>query len=56
MFKLDSTGKWTVLYNFTGGADGGGPAAGLVRDEAGNLYGTTSMGNANGGTVFELTF
>jgi hypothetical protein len=28
-----------VLYNFTGGADGSTPDAGLARDSAGNLYG-----------------
>src|SRR5271166_824799 len=27
---------FTVLYNFTGGADGGNPYAGLVRDASGN--------------------
>jgi uncharacterized repeat protein (TIGR03803 family) len=44
VFKLDSTGKETVLYAFTGGTDGGNPAAGLVRDKQGNLYGTTTVG------------
>jgi uncharacterized repeat protein (TIGR03803 family) len=46
---------FTVQYNFTG-ADGAGPQAGLVRDKAGNLYGTTFGGGAHSwGTVFELT-
>ncbi len=31
----------TVLYSFTGGADGGIPFGGLVFDNVGNLYGTT---------------
>jgi uncharacterized repeat protein (TIGR03803 family) len=44
VFKLDSAGKETVLYAFTGGTDGGNPAAGLVRDKKGNLYGTTTVG------------
>lgn len=44
VFKVDSTGKESVLYAFTGGADGRNPEAGLVRDAAGNLYGTTSTG------------
>jgi uncharacterized repeat protein (TIGR03803 family) len=44
VFKLDPTGKETVLHSFAGGADGGNPLAGLVRDTAGNLYGTTSYG------------
>ena len=44
VFKLDTTGTETVLYTFTGGTDGGSPMAGLVRDGAGNLYGTTNAG------------
>jgi uncharacterized repeat protein (TIGR03803 family) len=44
VFKVDSSGKETVLYSFTGGADGAYPASDLLRDEAGNLYGTTHGG------------
>ncbi len=57
IFELDKTGKETVLYNFNGDANGFGPYAGLIRDQAGNLYGTTQFSGilANGfGTVFEL--
>src|SRR5208283_5378540 len=55
VFKLDPTGKETVLYSFTGKPDGAGPYAGLVRDVQGNLYGTTDSGGANGeGTVFKV--
>jgi uncharacterized repeat protein (TIGR03803 family) len=55
VFKLDGvTHKETVLYSFSGGADGAGPS-GVVRDSAGNLYGTTNSGNpAYYGTVFKL--
>ena len=54
-FKVDASGNETVLYSFTGGADGGQPRAGLVVDSAGNLYGTTYQGGAFGlGTVFRL--
>src|SRR5271156_599823 len=52
-------GGWTekVLYSFGATAtDGITPYAGLVFDAKGNLYGTTSLGGANGlGTAFELT-
>jgi uncharacterized repeat protein (TIGR03803 family) len=41
VFKLDKTGKETVLHAFTGGADGNAPWAGVIRDSAGNVYGTT---------------
>ena len=45
-----------VLHNFGSGADGNYPPAGLIRDAAGNLYGTTLYGGAhNYGTVFELS-
>jgi uncharacterized repeat protein (TIGR03803 family) len=56
VFKVDSTGKETVLYSFTGGTkDGAYPEAGLVLDTQGNLYGTTISGGAAGnGTVFKL--
>ena len=55
MFKLDKTGKETVLYSFAGGSDGENPVAGLVWDAKGNLYGITSLGGASGyGTVFKL--
>jgi uncharacterized repeat protein (TIGR03803 family) len=55
VYKLDTTGHETVLYSFTGGADGGYPSAGVVGDSAGNLYGTTfSGGTANAGVVFRL--
>jgi uncharacterized repeat protein (TIGR03803 family) len=50
-------GSWTetVLYSFSG-ADGGIPMAGLITDQAGNLYGTTAIGGAyKHGTVFQLT-
>jgi len=44
---------FTVLYSFTGGADGGYPYDGLIQDASGNLYGTTYQGGTYGyGTVF----
>jgi uncharacterized repeat protein (TIGR03803 family) len=56
VFVVDKSGNETVLYSFTGtGGDGADPAAGLVRDSQGNLYGTTQAGGASGyGTVFML--
>ncbi len=44
-----------ILYNFTGGNDGGDPATSLVFDSAGNAYGTAVVGGDFGyGAVFEL--
>jgi uncharacterized repeat protein (TIGR03803 family) len=62
VFKLDATGQYTLLYTFTGGADGGNPLGGVIRDSAGNLYGTASVGPESGqgpclfgcGVVFKL--
>ena len=56
VYRVDPAGHYTVLYNFTGGADGGRPMAGVIGDSAGNLYGTTEQGGgASGcGVVFKL--
>jgi uncharacterized repeat protein (TIGR03803 family) len=53
-----SSGAWqvTILYQFTVSVNGGQPSGGLVRDAAGNLYGTTQLGGTHGkGVVFKLT-
>jgi uncharacterized repeat protein (TIGR03803 family) len=56
VFKLDKTGKETVLYRFMGEADSQDPQASLLRDAKGNLYGTTfDGGGSGGGTVFKLS-
>jgi uncharacterized repeat protein (TIGR03803 family) len=55
VFMVSPAGQESVLHSFTGGADGGCPAAGLIRDSAGNLYGTTFVGGAGNGVVFKLT-
>ncbi|HYM77934.1 MAG TPA: choice-of-anchor tandem repeat GloVer-containing protein [Candidatus Dormibacteraeota bacterium] len=60
VFQLSpaSAGSWAeaTTYNFTCFNDGASPQATLITDQAGNLYGTTSIGGANGaGVVFEIT-
>ncbi|MFZ0417481.1 MAG: choice-of-anchor tandem repeat GloVer-containing protein [Candidatus Sulfotelmatobacter sp.] len=65
VFKLspNADGAWTktTLHTFIGnngirGYDGSFPNGGLVFDQAGNLYGTTSDGGYYGyGSVFELS-
>ena len=56
VFKLDTTGKQTVLYTFTGGTDGGMPSSGLIRDGSGNLYGSAvSGGTYQRGVIFKVT-
>jgi hypothetical protein len=51
------TGLWkaSTLHAFQGGSDGGYPAAGLVFDASGNLYGATTGYNTLPGNVFELS-
>ncbi|MBA3914353.1 MAG: hypothetical protein H0X25_11000 [Acidobacteriales bacterium] len=53
IFRITPTGQYKVLYAFQGSPDGAQSTAGLVRDGAGNYYGTTSVGGLFGyGTVF----
>ncbi len=64
VFELSPSGSgWThtVLYNFTGAADGGEPYKGVTLDAQGNLYGTAVTGGTGAGceggcgVVFKLT-
>jgi uncharacterized repeat protein (TIGR03803 family) len=58
VFELSPVGgSWTetVLHSFAGNPDGWGPQGRLIRDPAGNLYGTTHYGGSGFGTVFELS-
>jgi uncharacterized repeat protein (TIGR03803 family) len=63
VFQLSPTSTgWeqTVLYSFTGGADGGEPYKGVTIDRHGNLYGTAVTGGSGGceggcGVVYKLT-
>ncbi|MBV9760035.1 MAG: hypothetical protein JO340_05680 [Acidobacteriaceae bacterium] len=60
VYKLAPSGQETVLYNFcslTNCADGENPGP-VIRDSAGNLYGTASNGpkqNPGNGLVYELS-
>jgi len=56
VFSLSPAGVETVLYSFTGtNGDGEYPVAGLLRDAAGDLYGTTQNGGPTGcGILFKL--
>jgi len=54
VYKVDTAGQETVLYAFTGGADGTGPGTGVIRDSSGNLYGTAGGGAGNAGVVYKL--
>jgi uncharacterized repeat protein (TIGR03803 family) len=59
VFELSPhSGGWSekVLHSFGGSGDGAEPAAGMIFDSSGNLYGTASGGGAfDGGAVFEIS-
>jgi uncharacterized repeat protein (TIGR03803 family) len=55
LFKLDASGKETVLHDFADVPDGAYPDGDLIIDNSGKLYGTTQNGGDQGfGAVFEL--
>lgn len=55
VFKVDPKGVETVLHSFRGKPDGASPYAALIRDSAGNVYGTTSSGGSfDQGAIFKL--
>lgn len=58
VYQLTPSGSgWTenTLHSFSGGNDGAHPWGGLLFDNSGNFYGTSSGGEGGYGTVFQLT-
>jgi uncharacterized repeat protein (TIGR03803 family) len=56
IFRITAAGRLQTLYSFTGGLDGGVPAARLTSDFHGNLYGSASIGGSAGnGVIFKLS-
>ncbi len=57
VYKLEASGEFTSLhsFNYNDLSDGGGSYAGVIRDSAGTLYGTTPLGGAGCcGAVYKL--
>lgn len=55
VYRIDTTGKESVLYRFTTGSDGANPNEDLL-DVGGTLYGVTEHGSSeNAGTIFSVT-
>ena len=52
IFKIDSKGTYSVLYQFTSASDGEYPNS-LVLDKAGNLYGLTYAGGSGTGCYYD---
>jgi uncharacterized repeat protein (TIGR03803 family) len=56
IFKITSTGTFTVLQNLDYYSTGGAPYGSLLRGTDGNFYGMTYQGGTNGyGTIFKIT-
>ncbi len=57
VFSITPSGGLNLLYNFTGGSDGGQPITTPVEGSDGNFYGTTLVGGgvANRGTIYKMT-
>jgi uncharacterized repeat protein (TIGR03803 family) len=46
IFQLDSSGKESILHDFSYSPDGGFPWSGLIQDSLGNFYGAVSIGGS----------
>ena len=56
VYRVSNSGKYAVLYRFTGGTDGGFPSGSLTEDASGNLYGAASVGGStNNGVIYKIT-
>jgi uncharacterized repeat protein (TIGR03803 family) len=65
IFRITSSGAFTVIHTFDGGAGGGVPAPALMQASDGTFYGTTQFGGGNlshcvsegcgAGTAFKIT-
>jgi uncharacterized repeat protein (TIGR03803 family) len=56
MYEISSTGKETILHNFTNATDGSNPQGNLAMDASGNLYAITLYGGEyDDGTIFKVT-
>lgn len=60
VWKIDTAGRFSIIHQFTGMADGFGPNGPLMLNTDGNLYGTTQSGGGTAakpgyGTLFRIT-
>jgi uncharacterized repeat protein (TIGR03803 family) len=56
IFKISTTGVFTVLHSFDEPTEGGTANGNLIKGKDGNLYGMTSSGGINqNGTAFKVT-
>jgi uncharacterized repeat protein (TIGR03803 family) len=54
-YEIDTSGNFSILYSFMGGADGANPYSGLIMNHEGYFFGTTwGGGTGNAGTIYKL--
>jgi uncharacterized repeat protein (TIGR03803 family) len=54
VYRVTDSGKYSVVYRFTGASDGWLPTGGLTADSAGNVYGITELGGNGNGVVYKI--
>ena len=55
IFKIDTSGNFTLIYGFTGNSDGSSPTGALVQGSDGIFYGMTQYaGDFGYGNIFQL--
>jgi len=55
VYEYSAKGKYSLIYSFTGEADGFNPSGGLAEDSSGNLYGAVlSGGNGGNGVIYKI--
>jgi uncharacterized repeat protein (TIGR03803 family) len=52
--REDAAGNYSVIYSFSGGADGFNPSGGLAKDSSGNIYGATLNGGGGNGVIYKI--
>ena len=56
-FQVTPAGVYTVLYSFTGGADGSRPLRGVVQGVDGSFYGVCNQGGTyDGGAIYRIDY
>lgn len=55
VYRVTNSGQYSVVYRFSGAADGWLPTGRLTADSAGNIFGTAELGGTGSGVVFKIT-
>ena len=56
-FQVTPAGVFTVIYSFTGGADGSSPLRGVIQGRDGSFYGVCNQGGTyGGGSIYRIDY